>query len=108
MRSRLARAAPRRTSARNRVSSYSVWETAVFVLNVLAFVLMGLQARPILSRLSDESLSEALVLAAAVLATVILVRLAWVLAYGAVAQTDEPLARSRAPDEPAGMFAATC
>jgi Na+/H+ antiporter len=78
----LARAAPRRVAARNRISSYSVWETAVFVLNVLAFVLMGLQVRPILSRLSDESRLEALVLAAAVLATVILVRLAWVLIGG--------------------------
>ena len=36
-----ARIAPRRIAARNRVSSYSVWETAVFVLNVVAFVLMG-------------------------------------------------------------------
>jgi CPA1 family monovalent cation:H+ antiporter len=81
----LARSAPRRTPARNRVSTYSVWETAVFVLNVLAFVLMGLQARPILSRLSGASLVEALELAAAVLATIILIRLAWVLASGAVA-----------------------
>jgi monovalent cation/hydrogen antiporter len=80
----LARAAPRRVAARNRISSYSVWETAVFVLNVLAFVLMGLQVRPILSRLSEESRLEALVLAAAVLATVILVRLAWVLVGGAM------------------------
>jgi Na+/H+ antiporter len=78
----LARWAPRRSSARNRISSYSVWETAVFVLNVLAFVLMGLQARPILSRLADGSRIEALVLAASVLATVIVVRLVWVLAYG--------------------------
>lgn len=81
----LARSAPRRTPARNRVSTYSVWETAVFVLNVLAFVLMGLQARPILNRLSGASLVEALELAAAVLATIILIRLAWVLASGAVA-----------------------
>jgi Na+/H+ antiporter len=80
----LARYAARRTPARNRISSYSVWETAVFVLNVLAFVLMGLQVRPILSRLSGESRLDALVLAAAVLATVILVRLAWVLAGGAM------------------------
>ena len=76
--------APRRTPARNRISSYSVWETAVFVLNVLAFVLMGLQVRPILSRLSEESRLEALALGAAVLATVILVRLAWVLVGGAM------------------------
>jgi Na+/H+ antiporter len=96
----LARAAPSHMSARNRVSSYSVWETAVFVLNVLAFVLMGLQARPILSRLSGESLSDALVLAAAVLATVILVRLGWVLGCGAVTRLAGRLLGSRPPDEP--------
>jgi CPA1 family monovalent cation:H+ antiporter len=79
----LARAAPLTTTARNRVSSYSVWETAVFVLNVLAFVLMGLQARPILERLSEEGRVEALVLGVAVLATIIVVRLAWVLTAGA-------------------------
>ena len=80
----LARSAPRTTTARNRVSSYSVWETAVFVLNVLAFVLMGLQARPILDRLSDEGRVDALLLGAAILATVILIRLAWVLAAGSL------------------------
>src|SRR5262245_187691 len=80
----LARIAPRRSLARNRISTYSVWETAVFVLNVLAFVLMGLQARPILSRLSEESRVETLALGAAILVTVIVVRLAWVVACGAV------------------------
>jgi CPA1 family monovalent cation:H+ antiporter len=79
-----ARIAPRRMGARNRVSSYSVWETAVFVLNVVAFVLMGLQARPILERLSGSELQEALVLSGAVLATVILVRLVWVVAAGSL------------------------
>src|SRR5262245_14142179 len=80
----LARIAPRRSLARNRISTYSVWETAVFVLNVLAFVLMGLQARPILSRLSEESRVETLALGAAILVTVIVVRLGWVVACGAV------------------------
>jgi monovalent cation/hydrogen antiporter len=77
----LARQAPRRMPARNRVSTYSVWETAVFALNVLAFVIMGLQARPILDRLSRESLSRALLVSGAVLATVILVRIAYVMTY---------------------------
>src|SRR5262249_52270573 len=63
---------------------YSVWETAVFVLNVLAFVLMGLQARPILGRLSVESWGPPVMLAAAVLATVVVTRLIWVLGYVAV------------------------
>ena len=43
------RPATRRTasSARHRIASYAVWEVAVFVLNVLAFVLIGLQLRGI-------------------------------------------------------------
>ncbi len=79
----LAQGSPRVFAARNRVSSYSVWETAVYVLNVLAFVLMGLQARPILSRLADDKQGDAFALAAAALATAIAVRLVWVLASGA-------------------------
>ena len=35
---------------------YAVWEVVVFVLNVLAFILVGLQLKPILQRLSVEEL----------------------------------------------------
>lgn len=80
----IARTSPRRMPARNRVSSYSVWETAVFVLNVLAFVLMGLQARLIVGRLAEQGQSEAFVFALAVLAVVIVSRLVWVLGCGAI------------------------
>jgi Na+/H+ antiporter len=108
----LARWSPRRMPARNRISTYSVWETVVFVLNVLAFVLMGLQARPILSRLSDENRFEAFVLAAVVLATVILVRLVWVLGYGVVARTVSRMTASRprgdAPDIRGGLLIGWC
>ena len=44
----IARRAPEMTPARMRIPSYAVWETVVFVLNVLAFVFIGLQIRPIL------------------------------------------------------------
>ena len=47
----VARTAPERTPARIRIPSYAVWETVVFVLNVLAFVFIGLQIRPILESL---------------------------------------------------------
>jgi len=47
----VARRAPASTPARIRIPSYAVWETAVFLLNVLAFVFIGLQIRPILSSL---------------------------------------------------------
>jgi hypothetical protein len=73
-------------SSRHRISTYSVWETAVFGLNVLAFVIMGLQARPILERLSRENFSQAFLLSGAVLVTVILVRIAYVMIYGTVAR----------------------
>jgi monovalent cation/hydrogen antiporter len=96
----LSQEASRRATPRNRVSTYSVWETAVFVLNVLAFVIMGLQARSILSRLSRESLSHALVVSGAVLATVIVVRIAYVMAYTAPCRIgfDPPLQEQRASE----------
>jgi CPA1 family monovalent cation:H+ antiporter len=81
----LARTAPARTSARLRIPSYAVWETTVFVLQVLAFVLVGLQLRPILEDLdASQGVAYAWV-ALAVLATVILVRLTWVTTYRALA-----------------------
>ncbi|WP_095199425.1 cation:proton antiporter [Mesorhizobium carmichaelinearum] len=80
----LARRAPRRMSARRRVSTYSVWESAVFVLNVLAFVLMGLQARSIVGRLSGEGQGQAFLFAATVLVVVIVARLVWVASYVAI------------------------
>ena len=42
----VARTAPERTPARIRIPSYAVWETVVFVLNILAFIFIGLQIRP--------------------------------------------------------------
>src|ERR1700732_1920888 len=71
----LAQAASGRLGPRLRVLSYAVWETAVFVVNVLAFVLMGLQARPIIERLSPEQRWGSLVFGLTVLALVIVVRI---------------------------------
>ena len=69
------------TPARLRVPSFAVWETVVFLLNVLAFVLIGLQLRPILGALAPAARLTYLGIALGVLATVIIVRAAWVLAY---------------------------
>ncbi|MEP7342138.1 MAG: cation:proton antiporter [Acidobacteriota bacterium] len=80
----IARSMPARQSPRDRIHSYSVWEAVVFILNVLAFLLMGLQARIILSRLAGDELWRALLFACVVLAIVILVRLGWVMAYSAI------------------------
>ena len=78
----IARTAPARTPARLRVPSYAVWDTVIFVLNVLAFMLIGLQLRPIWSRLDDPVRFKYCAVAACVLATVILARIVWVMSYG--------------------------
>jgi monovalent cation/hydrogen antiporter len=53
--------------------------TAVFVLNVLAFFLIGLQIRPIMEPLDPAQRTEYLVVAGAVLTTCILTRILWVM-----------------------------
>ncbi|MCR6480528.1 cation:proton antiporter [Variovorax sp. ZS18.2.2] len=83
----LGQYAPGRSAPRDRVHSYAVWGAVVFTLNVLAFFLMGLQARGILDRLSGPALTHALQFAGLVLALVIAVRVVWVLFYGAVMRT---------------------
>jgi len=79
----VARTAPHRQSARDRVQSYATWASVVFVLNALAFLLMGLQVRDTLAAFPDGRLLPALGIAGAVLATVVLVRVALLLAYRA-------------------------
>jgi Na+/H+ antiporter len=77
----LARYAPARTSARMRVPAYAVWETAVFLLNVLAFILIGMQLRPIWTRLDDAVRLQYCEIAAWVLLAVIIARMVWVAIY---------------------------
>jgi monovalent cation/hydrogen antiporter len=63
-------------SARHRMASYAVWEVAVLVLNVLAFVLIGLQLRSILSRINGAERGGYILAAGAACIAVILVRIA--------------------------------
>jgi len=80
----VARTSPARTPARIRIPSYAVWETVVFLLNVLAFVFIGLQIRPILDSLDPTARGRYVAVAGAVLVTVILVRIAWHMSFNAV------------------------
>ena len=79
-----ARRGPERTPARIRIPSYAVWETVVFMLNVLAFIFIGLQIRPILASLDPSARGQYFAAAGAVLVTVIVVRLAWHMSFNAV------------------------
>lgn len=80
----VARSSPERTAARLRIPTYAVWETAVFALNILAFIFIGLQIRPIFGTLEVADRSQYMLVAGAVLGTVIVVRIAWHMSFNAV------------------------
>jgi len=80
----VARTAPERTPARIRIPSYAVWESAVFVMNILAFIFIGLQIRPILDSLQPAERSQYFAVAGSVLVTVVTVRMAWHMSFNAV------------------------
>lgn len=71
----ISRPAAQLIGARQRIPSYAVWEVAVFVLNVLAFILVGFQLRRIVAR---GGWTQYLGVAAAVCGAVIVARIVWV------------------------------
>lgn len=84
-------------SPRLRVHSYAVWTTVVFMLNVLAFLLMGLQANRIVGAMNGAALTQAAWFSAAVVGTVIVVRLVVAFGYrlyGRLSGMRAPIARA--------------
>jgi CPA1 family monovalent cation:H+ antiporter len=73
-------------SPRMRVHSFAVWASVVFLLNVLAFLLMGMQARVILERLPATQLWEAARIATLVTVAVILTRFVVVMGWNRLAR----------------------
>ncbi len=82
----VARVAPQQTPARLRIPAYAVWEVAVFVLNVLAFILVGLQLKPIVARFDRATWIEYGWVAAAVCVATIVARIVWVTGAAAVSR----------------------
>jgi NhaP-type Na+/H+ or K+/H+ antiporter len=78
-------------TARNRVQSFAVWGVAVFVLNVVAFLLMGMQARQIVAGMEPERIREAAGFAGLVVLGVIVTRMAWSLLYNLLARSSATL-----------------
>jgi len=79
-----AQTAPARISASVRIPTNAVWETVIFALNILAFIFVGLQIGPIMERLTETQRGPYFAFAGAVLLTVIVVRIAWHMAFNAV------------------------
>jgi CPA1 family monovalent cation:H+ antiporter len=102
-------------SARLRIPSFAVWESVTVVLNVLAFTLIGLQIGPILEALSPHERMAYLRAALVILATVIAVRIAWVMTYNSAVRVKNRffglhLARSSMapPTARGGLLVAWC
>ena len=73
-----------------RVPVNAVWAAVVFILNAFAFVLIGMQLRPILERLGTYGLANSFMVAVAVLLTAVVARFAWVMTYGFILRTVLP------------------
>jgi len=76
----LARSGTAHSPAYLRLPSYAVWSTVVVVLNVFAFLLIGLELGPVITSAPNGSLNQWIVVGASVLATVIVVRIGWTVA----------------------------
>ena len=90
------------TPARLRIPSFAVWEFAVFVLNILAFILVGFQLKGIRARLDTQTLIHYTAVAAAVCAATILARLVWVSGAAAVIRLRAGLRAAGAGGRPPG------
>jgi CPA1 family monovalent cation:H+ antiporter len=82
----VARATQSAGSPRMRVHSFAVWASVLFVLNVLAFLLMGMQARLIIEEMSPQRLREAAAVSALVVLAVVVTRFVVVMGWGRLAQ----------------------
>ncbi len=92
----LARLAPAHLGAENRRGSYAVWEVAVYVLNALAFILIGLQLQEIVRNI-DGSFGRYAGFGLAILATVIVVRLLWTFFHNSLARLGQRIVTPREP-----------
>lgn len=88
-------------SAKVRAPAYAVWETVVFGLNVLAFMLVGLQIGPTWQGLNDAQRQTYGVFALTMLGVCVATRMAWVLAYHAVVQIKNRLMGANLPTDAA-------
>jgi Na+/H+ antiporter len=110
----LSRRSSMKMPAAVRVPSYAVWDAAVFILNALAFILIGLQLWPIMDRLSRAQHVHYFAFAAAIVVTVILARIGWLMTYNLALRLANRILGGHAPQTLAapplrrGLLASWC
>jgi monovalent cation/hydrogen antiporter len=93
----LARFAPTKVTAQKRIPSYAVWEVMVFALNILIFIFVGLELKPLLHRLNPSEWNRYLLIGGTVCATTIVVRIVWVMFYNTLVRLKNRLFGVRLP-----------
>ena len=92
--------APRVMSSDTRILGFGAWQMTVFVVNGLAFILIGLQIPVVLEALGEYEAVELAGLGAAVAGTVIAVRMLWVFPATYLPRILSPSLRRRDPAPP--------
>lgn len=98
----MSRWLPRVLPARARLRDANVWDTIVFLMNGLIFVLIGLQLPTIVTELSQIPANRLLWWSVTIAGTTILVRVAWVYVLAWVPRALLPALRRRDPMLPPG------
>jgi monovalent cation/hydrogen antiporter len=88
---------PQILTSRTRLSAYVFWQMVVFLLNGVVFVLIGLQMRGILERLSGQSVATLFTQGALLSAAVVVLRIFWVFAAAYLPRLLVPSFRRRDP-----------
>ncbi len=95
------RGSARSLSPDARLMGRSVWAIVTFMINGIAFILIGLQLPSIVVRLTSWSWQQLLVLGLAVSLTVIVARIVWVFPATYLPRLVSPALRARDPSPPA-------
>jgi Na+/H+ antiporter len=94
------RAVPHLWTPKMRIEATAFWETVIFILNALIFVLIGLQLPSIASGLSGWARATVVDAVFAILVTAIGVRLVWMFPGAYLPRRLLPALRARSPDPP--------
>jgi CPA1 family monovalent cation:H+ antiporter len=93
----LSRKLPQVVEPRVRLRAYAIWETVVFILNGVIFILIGLQLPTILEALAHTPARRLVMYAIVVSLVVIVARLAWVFPASYIPRRLFPRFASRQP-----------
>ncbi|MES2649592.1 MAG: Na+/H+ antiporter [Bacteroidota bacterium] len=90
-------------SHQGRIMAYSVWETVIYILNGLIFILIGLQLRSVIQGIKDYSNTELLFYGVVVSFVVIIVRFIWVVPAAMLPRYLSKKIREKEPFDPRNM-----